>query len=157
MRGAGGSFGIATITVQTFAAPPTATIFLLQLTFHCLRSRPSLWRLPIICSLCEPPTRIRRRDRLHARRCRRQRQYVPRCSRSLIRCLPLGAVNFDTGEHLHSAVNPAGGLWIRRVRWMGRTRFMRKSLMTPEKQPMNEKGLLGFMNSLANEGFTRLW
>jgi len=67
---------------------------------------------------------------------------------------PPQAVSFDTGDYLHSAVNLAGGSLDTMNAPDGTDTFYAKSLMTPEKQPMSDKALLGFMNSLANEGFT---
>jgi len=168
MRGAGGSFGIAiSITVQTFAAPPTATIFSYNWHFTASAAAQALSAFQsFVLSANLPPefgaevvfTRGDVQGNVSMGLAGGWYAPFEQLNATLQpffdQVPPPRAVSFDTGDYLHSAVNLAGGSLDTMNAPDGTDTFYAKSLMTPEKQPMSDKALLGFMNSLANEGFT---
>lgn len=167
MRGSGSSFGIATaITVQTFSAPPTATIFSYNWHFTAASAAVALAKYQNFVLTSNLPPEFGAEIVL-----------TPGDVQGNVSVglaggwyLPLDGLNatlkpfmdvmppprtasFDTGDYLHSAVNLAGGSLDTTSAPDGTDTFYAKSLMTPEKEPMSDKALLAWMEVLANEGF----
>ncbi|KAF4621337.1 hypothetical protein D9613_000019 [Agrocybe pediades] len=167
MRGAGSSFGIATaITVKTFPAPPTATIFSYnwQLTASEAAAFFSTYQSFVLTTNLPPefgaeivltPGNVQGNVTVGLA----GGWYLPieRLNATLKpffdRVPPPRAASFDTGDYLHSAVNLAGGSLDTSSAPDGTDTFYAKSLMTPEASPISERALAAWMNTLANEGF----
>ncbi|KAH9484713.1 Carbohydrate oxidase [Psilocybe cubensis] len=167
MRGAGSSFGIATaITVQTFPAPPTATIFSYNWHFTAADAAIAFAKYQNFVLTANLPPEFGAEIVLTPGDVQGNVSvglaggwYLP--FDSLNATLkpfmdvmpPPRTISFDTGDYLHSAINLAGGSLDTTSAPDGTDTFYAKSLMTPEKEPMSDKALLAWMNTLANEGF----
>lgn len=169
MRGAGSSFGIATsITVRTFPAPPTATIFSYnwQLTASGAASALAAYQSFALNTPNLPPefdsemviTRGNVQGNVTIGFAGGFYLPVERLNATLAGFLrnmpPPRAQSFDTGDYLHSALNLAGGSLDTTAQPDNTDTFYAKSLMTPQKAPMSTKAMQAMMNVIANEGFT---
>ncbi|KAF8149355.1 glucooligosaccharide oxidase [Crassisporium funariophilum] len=167
MRGSGGSFGIATsITVKTFPAPPSATIFSFNWHFTADDAADALGKFQDFV-LTDAPAEFGAEmvftkgdvqgnvsvglaggwygpsDQLN-------KTLAP-----FMRVMPPPReMSFDIGDYLHSAVNLAGGSLNTMSAPDGTDTFYAKSLMTPQDSPMSDAARKAFLSSLANEGFT---
>ncbi|TFK19275.1 FAD-binding domain-containing protein [Coprinopsis marcescibilis] len=65
---------------------------------------------------------------------------------------PPRAMNFDTGDYLHSAENLAGGS-LDTTTPGGRDTFYAKSLITPSRSPLSTAAIRAFVTTFATEGF----
>ncbi|KDR66395.1 hypothetical protein GALMADRAFT_1159839 [Galerina marginata CBS 339.88] len=168
MRGAGGSFGITTaITVRTFPAPPTATIFSYNWHFTAAGAAHALSVFQSFFLTASLPPEFGAEVVLTPGDIQGNVSvgfaggwYLPidQLNATLKplfdRMDPPRTASFDTGDYLHSAINLAGGSLDTKSAPDGTDTFYAKSLMTPQAAPMSEKSMLAFMNTLANEGFT---
>ncbi|KAF8955654.1 glucooligosaccharide oxidase [Flammula alnicola] len=168
MRGSGASFGIATsITVQTFAAPPTATIFSYNWQFTAAGAAAALSSYQDFVLTANLPPEFgaeivltRGNVQGHVTVGLAGGWYAPLDQLNATlkpffdRMPPPRAESFDTGDYLHSAVNLAGGSLDTTSQPDNTDTFYAKSLMTPESQPMSDRALEALMEVIANEGFT---
>ncbi|CAA7263466.1 unnamed protein product [Cyclocybe aegerita] len=167
MRGAGGSFGIATaITVKTFAAPLTATIFSYNWQFTAAGAAAALGAFQTFGLTANLPgeiaaeiviTRGNVQGNITIGLAGGWYRPISQLNATLKPFLdhmpPPRTITFDTGDYLHSATNLAGGS-LDTSAPPGTDTFYAKSLMTPQSVPMTQKALLALMNVIANDGFT---
>ncbi|PPQ97240.1 hypothetical protein CVT26_000766 [Gymnopilus dilepis] len=167
MRGAGSSFGIATaITVKTFAAPPTATIFSYNWQYTAAEAAAALSEYQKFVLTADLPPEFdaeivvtKGNEQGNVTIGLAGGWYLPIETLNATlkpffdKVPPPRAANFDTGDYLHSAINLAGGSLDTSAPDSTDT-FYAKSLMTPEASPISDKALQAFMNVVANEGFT---
>jgi len=169
MRGAGSSFGITTsITVKTFAAPPTATIFSYNWQYTAAEAAAALGAYQSFVLNADLPPEFDAEIVVTKGNVQGNVTiglaggwYLPLETLNATlkpffdKVPPPRAASFDTSDYLHSncMINLAGGSLNTSAPDTTDT-FYAKSLMTPEASPMSDKALLAFMESVANEGFT---
>jgi len=168
MRGTGASFGIATaITVKTFPAPPTATIFSYNWQLSASEAARAFATYQSFVLTADLPPEFGAEIVLTPGNVQGNVTvglaggwYLPfeqlnATLKPLLDKLPAQTrePSFDTGDYLHSAVNLAGGSLDTSSAPDGTDTFYAKSLMTPEASPISDKALEAWMEVLANEGF----
>lgn len=166
MRGAGGSFGIATsITFRTFPSPPEATIF--SYSWHLPASNASsvLSAFQEFTLTGDIPSELAGELVLTKADTRGNVNlgftggwYAPieQLNSTLAPFFtqvpePI-STSFDTGDYLHSANNLAGGS-LQTNSPEGTDTFYAKSLMIPSSQPMSNHSIEALMDVTSTVGF----
>lgn len=167
MRGSGGSYAITTsITVQTFPAPPSATIFSFNWQFTADEAADALGKYQDFVQTADLPAEYGA-DVVFTKGGVQGNVsmgltggwYGPlnQLNATLAPFLavmpPPRTERFHTGNYLHSALNLAGGSLDTTLKPDTPDTFYAKSLMTPENSPMSDAARKGFTTTLANEGF----
>ena len=168
MRGSSGSFGIVTsIQVRTFAAPPSATVFVygwdlsaadaahatLQFQNYVHTNIPQELGVQLIITRGSASGRVS--FALNGGWYAPAEQLTDVIAPFLAALPPPSSVSVQNGTYIDSvlilgtpaALNTSTAPDIRNT-------FYAKSLMTPEASPMTEEALNAFMSYLGNEGFT---
>ncbi|KAF5342404.1 hypothetical protein D9611_001388 [Ephemerocybe angulata] len=166
LRGAAGSFGIVTSTqVRTFEAPASATIYSYNWKLNITAATQALQTYQQFSLSPELPAELGIEVVL-----------IPGDSRGTVgfniaggwykpaaqlnatlkpfldRMPEPSSSSFDIGDYLNSAKNLAGGS-LDTTAPNGHDTFYAKSLITPERAPMDEKARRAFITYIANEGF----
>lgn len=170
MRGAAGSFGIATsFTMNTFASPLEATIFSYNWHLSASDAASFLKAFQDFALNSNVPPELGVEIVLTKAEVRGNVSvglaggwYAPLASLNATlapffsKVPEPRAASFDTGSYLHSATNLAGGSLDTTSAPDGTDTFYARSLMTPVHQPMSAEAIQGLMDVVSTEGFDTL-
>ncbi|KAF9524630.1 glucooligosaccharide oxidase [Crepidotus variabilis] len=166
MRGAAGSFGIATaITFSTFPAPPETTIFSYSWHLPAAEAASVLTVFQNFTLTGDIPPQLAGELVITKADIRGNVNlgyaggwYAPIAQLNATLAPFFAQVpapistSFDSGDYLHSAINLAGGS-LQTISPEGTDTFYAKSLMTPSSQPMSLKSIQALMEVVSTVGF----